>query len=106
MAKELKYETEKRRKREERKIGRADQIKIKNTKFGKHNQNRFSHERKREEKKIWWVELNPCNKRIKFKLLKIIRYGSRIERLNRIRVRKKEREDFRKEKKVRTVWKW
>ena len=66
-------------------------------------------------KKIEWVELNPCNKltngmklikRIKFKLLQIIRYGSRIERLNRIRVRKKEREDFRKEKKVRTVWKW
>ena len=40
MAKELKYETEKRRKREERKIGRAYQIKIKNTKFGKHNQKR------------------------------------------------------------------
>ena len=65
--------------------------KNKNTKFGKHNQNRFSHERKREEKKIWWVELNPCNKRIKFKLLKIIRYESRIERLNRIRVERKKK---------------
>ena len=72
-----------RRKREE-KDWKTYQIKIKNTKFGKHNQKRFSHGGRLDLKivklkKIGWVELNPCNKlpkrmklikRIKFKLLK------------------------------------
>ena len=54
------------RKREREKDWKTDQIKIKNIKFEKHNQNRCSQRKIRLEivklKKIEWVELNPCNK--------------------------------------------
>ena len=54
------------------------------------------------------IELNSLKKlikRVRFKLLKITRQGGRIERLKTIRVKrkKKQKRNFRKEKKIRTV---
>ena len=59
MGRELKYETEKEKRRE--KDWKTDQIKIKNTKFGKHNQKKEKEEERLE---------NRSNKNKKYKIWK------------------------------------